>query len=338
MTDVRNQESAADSGAVEEDPAFERLLEFLRESRGFDFTGYKRTSLERRIRRRMERSAWPVRRLRRPPRGPPRRVHRAVQHHPDQRHRLLPRPGAWETSAEVHRPSCCPKRRRADPGVERRLRGRAGGVLAGDGAAPRRSGPRVPGAGEDLRHRRRRGGAGAGAHGGVHRPRDAGLPAGAARKLLRRGGRPVRLRAGAAPRRDLRAQRPVQDAPISRIDLLVCRNTLMYFNARDAGAHPAPLHSRCGPRGALPRQGRDAAHPRRAVRAGRLERRFFRKRLPLASAPTGAAAPPYRRAESIGQQAELPPHWSRAARSPRSRSACRDGWPSQPAGARPARG
>jgi two-component system CheB/CheR fusion protein len=23
----------------------------------------------------------------------------------------------------------------------------------------------------------------------------------------------------------------VQDAPISRIDLLVCRNTLMYFNA-----------------------------------------------------------------------------------------------------------
>jgi two-component system, chemotaxis family, CheB/CheR fusion protein len=35
------------------DPAFERLLEFLRSNRGFDFTGYKRASLERRIRKRM---------------------------------------------------------------------------------------------------------------------------------------------------------------------------------------------------------------------------------------------------------------------------------------------
>ena len=36
------------------DPAFERLLEFLRGNRGFDFTGYKRASLERRIRKRMQ--------------------------------------------------------------------------------------------------------------------------------------------------------------------------------------------------------------------------------------------------------------------------------------------
>jgi CheR methyltransferase, all-alpha domain len=34
--------------------ALETLLEFLKRSRGFDFTGYKRTSLERRIRRRMD--------------------------------------------------------------------------------------------------------------------------------------------------------------------------------------------------------------------------------------------------------------------------------------------
>jgi two-component system CheB/CheR fusion protein len=40
--------------AVERDPAFEALLEFLKRSRGFDFTGYKRTSLERRFRRRMD--------------------------------------------------------------------------------------------------------------------------------------------------------------------------------------------------------------------------------------------------------------------------------------------
>ncbi len=36
------------------DPKFEALLEYLQSSRGFDFTGYKRTSLMRRINKRME--------------------------------------------------------------------------------------------------------------------------------------------------------------------------------------------------------------------------------------------------------------------------------------------
>ena len=56
----------------------------------------------------------------------------------------------------------------------------------------------------------------------------------------------------------------VQDAPISRIDLLVCRNTLMYFNAETQSRILAPLPFRAEPtRGLpLPRQGRDAAHPR----------------------------------------------------------------------------
>ena len=36
------------------DPAFESLLVLLRDQRGFDFTGYKRTSLMRRVRRRMQ--------------------------------------------------------------------------------------------------------------------------------------------------------------------------------------------------------------------------------------------------------------------------------------------
>jgi two-component system CheB/CheR fusion protein len=36
------------------DPAFEALLDLLKRSRGFDFTGYKRTSLERRFQRRMD--------------------------------------------------------------------------------------------------------------------------------------------------------------------------------------------------------------------------------------------------------------------------------------------
>jgi two-component system CheB/CheR fusion protein len=37
-----------------DDPAFGALLEFLKRTRGLDFTGYKRTSLERRFRRRMD--------------------------------------------------------------------------------------------------------------------------------------------------------------------------------------------------------------------------------------------------------------------------------------------
>src|SRR3954447_12060638 len=36
------------------DSAFEALLDFLKRSRGFDFSGYKRPSLERRFRRRMD--------------------------------------------------------------------------------------------------------------------------------------------------------------------------------------------------------------------------------------------------------------------------------------------
>ena len=38
----------------EQDAAFEALLEFLKTNRGFDFTGYKRASLQRRISKRMQ--------------------------------------------------------------------------------------------------------------------------------------------------------------------------------------------------------------------------------------------------------------------------------------------
>jgi len=40
-----------DSGEV--DSALEELLVFIRDARGFDFTGYKRSSLARRIQKRM---------------------------------------------------------------------------------------------------------------------------------------------------------------------------------------------------------------------------------------------------------------------------------------------
>ncbi|HET6815756.1 MAG TPA: CheR family methyltransferase [Mycobacteriales bacterium] len=45
--------------ASDDDPEFEALLEFLKDSRGFDFTGYKRSSLMRRVQRRMQQVGIP---------------------------------------------------------------------------------------------------------------------------------------------------------------------------------------------------------------------------------------------------------------------------------------
>jgi two-component system CheB/CheR fusion protein len=42
------------------DDAFEALLRFMRDSRGFDFTGYKRTSLKRRVQHRMDQAGYPT--------------------------------------------------------------------------------------------------------------------------------------------------------------------------------------------------------------------------------------------------------------------------------------
>ena len=38
----------------DDDADFEALLQFLKETRGFDFTGYKRSSVQRRVERRMQ--------------------------------------------------------------------------------------------------------------------------------------------------------------------------------------------------------------------------------------------------------------------------------------------
>ena len=58
------------------------------------------------------------------------------------------------------------------------------------------------------------------------------------------------------------------DAPISRIDLLLCRNTLMYLNAETQSRMVNRLGFALRPQWrALPRQGRDVAHPPAAFSA-----------------------------------------------------------------------
>jgi two-component system CheB/CheR fusion protein len=49
----REESPTSESSIEAEDPALERLLVYLRDSRGFDFSGYKRATLVRRIRKRM---------------------------------------------------------------------------------------------------------------------------------------------------------------------------------------------------------------------------------------------------------------------------------------------
>src|SRR6516165_11142547 len=44
--------------SAQKDQAFEALLRYMRDSRGFDFTGYKRTSLMRRVRHRMDTAGY----------------------------------------------------------------------------------------------------------------------------------------------------------------------------------------------------------------------------------------------------------------------------------------
>ena len=62
----------------------------------------------------------------------------------------------------------------------------------------------------------------------------------------------------------------IQDAPISRVDLLVCRNTLMYFNAETQSRILTRFHFALERRRRpLPRPSRDVADAREHFRAAR---------------------------------------------------------------------
>ena len=65
----------------------------------------------------------------------------------------------------------------------------------------------------------------------------------------------------------------LQDAPISRVDLLLCRNTIMYFGAEAQAQSLERLHFARRGRRAVPREGRDAAHAGEPVHACSCARR-----------------------------------------------------------------
>lgn len=240
---------------VEQDPAFERLLLHIKDSRRFDFTGYKRASLVRRVRRRMSMVG--------------------VSSYEEYKDRLevdqheftalfntvLINVTAFFRDVDVWdhlRDQVVPEMLRRRPtGM---LRFWSAGCAAGHEAYSLAM-VLVDALGEDEFRERVKIYATDVDDEALAQARAATYPASAVEFLppdiverhFERSGRsgtvtvskPLR-RAVIFGRNDL-----VQDAPISRIDLLLCRNTLMYFNSEQQNAILKRLHFALNPEGRL---------------------------------------------------------------------------------------
>ncbi len=240
--------------AVTRDESFEKLLLFLRESRGFDFTGYKRSTLLRRVKHRMDQvgiSNYPE-------------YHEYLQQHHEEFSFLFNTilinvtsffrdPAAWEyLSAEVL-PRMIAAKSPNEP-----IRVWSAGCASGEeaytlamalvealGMSQFRERIKVyaTDVDEDALRKARQGSF-------VEKDLED-VPASLREKYFETNGGRYLFRGDLRRtvifgRHDL-----LQDAPISRIDLLACRNTLMYFEAETQGKILARLHYALGDRGFL---------------------------------------------------------------------------------------
>ena len=236
------------------DPQFEVLLVFIKESRGFDFTGYKRPSLMRRVNRRM--------------------VEVGVedyteyldylQVHPDEFTPLFNTilinvtgffrdPDAWQhMRTEVLEPLVASKP--ADGPIRVWSAGCASGeeayttaIMLAEILGPEQFSQRAKIYATDVDDEGL-----TQARQAVYGERDIGeIPPELVERYFEANGNRY------AFRKDLRRSvifgrnDLVQDAPISRIDLLVCRNTLMYFNAETQARILSRFHFALADTGAL---------------------------------------------------------------------------------------
>ncbi|MGY1742795.1 MULTISPECIES: CheR family methyltransferase [unclassified Blastococcus] len=245
-------DDAAGPAALGPDPAFESLLLFLRERRGFDFTGYKRPSLVRRVQRRMAEvgiGSWAE-------------YQDFLEVHPEEFTPLFntvlinvtsffrDRP-AWEHLRDRLLPQVLAA---AGPTIRVWSAGSASGqeayslaILLAEalGAEPFRQRVKIYATDVDEE-------ALAQARQAVFTERElAGLTAAQVEEYFQPEG------ARFAFRKDLRRSvifgrnDLVQDAPISHVDLLLCRNTLMYFNAETQSRILGRLHFALNPEGLL---------------------------------------------------------------------------------------
>jgi two-component system CheB/CheR fusion protein len=231
------------------DEDFGELLVFLRESRGVDFTGYKRTSLRRLVGRRMRAvGVDDVREYLDQLEVEPHEVRGAVRQPAHQRHGLLPRPACLGGAAHA-----------APPGAARRHAARRDPVRAWSAACA--SGEEAYSLaillhellGDDDFRRRVKiyatdvdDEALATARAGRYPPAALELlgPQRLATYFVEQDGgylfRPELRQNIIFGRHDLLA-----DAPISRVSLLLCRNVLMYFTAETQARIWSGSPSRC---------------------------------------------------------------------------------------------
>jgi two-component system, chemotaxis family, CheB/CheR fusion protein len=216
------------------DPSFEALLEFLKRSRGIDFTGYKRASLERRFRRRLELVGCPG-------------FAEYLDHlevHPEEYEALFDTllinvteffrdPPAWDALRAEGLPRILDGKP-ADEAIRVWSAGCSSGqeaytaamVLAealGEQAYRDRVKIYATDIDESALEQARQ---------GIYGAKELeSVPGDLRERYFERAG------PGMSLRKDLRRavifgrNNLVVDAPISRLDLLICRNTLMYFNA-----------------------------------------------------------------------------------------------------------
>jgi two-component system CheB/CheR fusion protein len=236
------------------DHAFEALLDYLKRQRGFDFTGYKRSTLVRRVSKRMhvvgidDYVAYQD----------------YLEVHPDEFELLFNtilinvtaffRDGAaWDHLAERILPVILDAKRPGDP-VRVWSAGCASGEEAytlamllaeamGETAFRRRAKIYATDVDEEALAAARR---------ALYSTREVvAVPESLREKYFERQSaryafRPELRRSVIFGRHDL-----VQDAPISRVDLLVCRNVLMYLNAETQSRVLARLHFGLAPHGYL---------------------------------------------------------------------------------------
>ena len=263
---------------------FEILLEFVKQARGFDFGAYKRPTLIRRVTRRMQ--ALDVATFA--------DYRDLLEGQPDEFDRLFntilinvtsffrdPPPGiTWRArSSRGWSRRRAPATRSASgrPAARRARRRTRSRCSSPSSSAIEQFRERVKIYATDVDERRA----------DLRPPRRATTPSAVAvdaGAVARQVPRPTRQRYTSSAsdlRRSLIFGRHdlLQDPPISRIDLLLCRNTLMYFNADAQGRILAQLPVRAErARLSVPRQGRDAAYPPNLFTPVDLTPRVFRAR------------------------------------------------------------
>jgi two-component system CheB/CheR fusion protein len=250
--DIDDEQPGDAEAAAGRDPAFESLLVYLREQRGFDFTGYKRPSLVRRVHRRMAEVGI----------GSVGDYQDHLEVHPEEFAPLFNTilinvtsffrdRGSWDHLRDRLLPEVLAS---AGPTIRAWSAGCASGqeayslaMLLSDALGPEEFRQRVKIYATDVDEEALAQGRLA-----VFTERQmAGLtPSQVDQYFTRENGR-------YAFRKDLRRavifgrNDLVQDAPISHVDVLLCRNTLMYFNAETQSRVLGRLHYALNPGGVL---------------------------------------------------------------------------------------